>query len=185
MNPSKPNIPSVSLTKEEMVKQLNQKITDLNQLYARFKQEHQRYQDPSSQEMLSQIKVKLAKLSALRQKLLDVSTAKNEDAEVGQIEKVGPEGVTIASKDPANKIKQIVPQTSLAKDPTTGKLILNKAAGTTAAGSTEQPQGPKPGEEVAMVSDSVGDTSPISGNEDHDEISKLLVSKLRHLAGIK
>lgn len=114
-----------------------------------------------------------------------------EDADVGQIEKVGPEGVTIASKDPANKIKQIVPQTSLVKDPT-GKLILNKAATGAAAGAPGTPAAKpeadttiKPGAEVAVVSDesispNSGSESPISGDEAEDN----LTTRLKKLAGL-
>lgn len=227
MNPTKPKTSSPSLSKQEMIKQINQKIAELNRLYIHFRQEKQKFQDPSSDEMMAHIRSKLAQLSGLREKLLNVADSNNvtnkntpkvedsnfkEGGEVGKIEKIGPDGVTIASTDPSNKIKTVVPQTSLIKDPTTGKYVLNKVSGTTAAPGTAPQQAaqdkPRPGQQVNMVADSMkedpspvgsvnspqddnkldassaGVNSPISGDEDHDEISKMLVMKLRQLAGL-
>jgi hypothetical protein len=110
----------------------------------------------------------------------------SEEAAVGKIEKVGPEGATIASTNPADKTKTIVPQNMIAKDDK-GNLVVNKTAAGTAAGE-ENPV--RPGAEVAITAgedmmSAPNDTmSPINGDNDHDEISKLLIKKLKALAGL-
>lgn len=110
----------------------------------------------------------------------------SEELAVGKIEKVGPEGATIASTNPADKTKTIVPQNMIGKDDK-GNLVVNKTAGGTGAGQ-ENPV--RPGAEVAITADedamapSTDSMSPIHGDNDHDEISKLLIKKLRALAGL-
>jgi hypothetical protein len=129
-----------------------------------------------------------------------------EEISQGSIKSVTPQGgVEIVSKDPNDPIKsQTVDQKFLIKDPKSGSLMLNKTA-MTASGPGQQglDQNPiKPGAPVSVVSaedvhavdahqdihgGEVTDTntqSPIGGDQEHDEITKLLVSKLRQLAGM-
>lgn len=111
----------------------------------------------------------------------------SEEASVGKIEKVGPEGATIASTNPADKTKTIVPQNMIAKDEK-GNLVVNKTAAGTGGAGQENPV--RPGAEVAITADEDmmsppnDSMSPIHGAQDHDEISKLLIKKLRALAGL-
>ena len=129
-----------------------------------------------------------------------------EEISQGSIKTVTPQGgVEIVSKDPNDPIKsQTVDQKFLIKDPKSGSLMLNKTAMTaTGPGQTGAEENPiKPGAPVSVVSaedvhavgshqgahgDEVTDTntqSPIGGDQEHDEITKLLVSKLRQLAGM-
>ena len=78
--------------------------------------------------------------------------------------------------------------TALAKDPTTGKLKLSLAPqGPGQAAPQQEPNdGIKPGAdvEIGTVEDMADSKSAITGDEEHDEISKLLVRKLRRLAGV-
>jgi hypothetical protein len=129
-----------------------------------------------------------------------------EEIKQANIKTVTPQGgVEIVSKDPNDPIKsQTVDQKFLIKDPKTGSLMLNKTAMTaTGPGQTGAEENPiKPGAPVSVVSaedvhavgahqgahgDEVTDIntqSPIGGDQEHDEITKLLVSKLRQLAGM-
>jgi hypothetical protein len=129
-----------------------------------------------------------------------------EEIKQANIKTITPQGgVEIVSKDPNDPIKsQTVDQKFLIKDPKSGSLMLNKTAMTaTGPGQTGAEENPiKPGAPVSVVSaedvhavgahqsahgDEVTDTntqSPIGGDQEHDEITKLLVSKLRQLAGM-
>lgn len=107
--------------------------------------------------------------------------------------------------------KTVVPLGSgmLSKDEQ-GNLVLNKAAAAqanqqAAAGGQQQQQPIKPGQQVRVTTepteathrigavggthgDEVTDTntqSPIGGDEEHDELSKLLIKRLRKMAGLE
>lgn len=106
-------------------------------------------------------------------------------------------GNEVEITDPTTKVKTTVPTNSpmLGKD-AEGNLVLHdkpNAAGTqTAPGQPPKPEPIKPGTKVAIASEdaecddneATGGLSPVSGHEDHDEVSKLLVQKLRKLAGL-
>jgi hypothetical protein len=129
-----------------------------------------------------------------------------EEIKQANIKTITPQGgVEIVSKDPNDPIKsQTVDQKFLIKDPKSGSLMLNKTAMTaTGPGQTGAAENPiKPGAPVSVVSaedvhaidahqgahgdeeTSTNTQSPIGGDQEHDEITKLLVSKLRQLAGL-
>lgn len=129
-----------------------------------------------------------------------------EEIKQANIKTITPQGgVEIVSKDPNDPIKsQTVDQKFLIKDPKTGSLMLNKTAMTaTGPGQTGAEENPiKPGAPVSVVSaedvhaidahqgahgdeeTAINTHSPIDGDQQHDEITKLLVSKLRQLAGL-
>lgn len=105
-------------------------------------------------------------------------------------------GNEVEITDPTTKVKTTVPTNSpmLGKD-AEGNLVLHDkptAGGTqTAPGQPPKPEPIKPGTKVAIASEdaggddeATGTMSPVSGQEDHDEVSKLLVQKLRKLAGL-
>ena len=78
-----------------------------------------------------------------------------------------------------------------AKNP--GRYTLNPQAVQPGSDSDEQGIGPKVGSQVSIPDQATEEdmmvppndsTSPIHGGEDHDEVSKLLVLKLKRLAGL-
>ena len=78
-----------------------------------------------------------------------------------------------------------------AKNP--GRYTLNPQAVQPGSDSDEQGTGPKVGSQVSIPDQATEEdmmvppndsTSPIHGGEDHDEVSKLLVLKLKRLAGL-
>lgn len=138
--------------------------------------------------------------------ILDKDDEVNEADVVSKISAATAKDVTIDNPDGT---KTVVPMATgmLSKDEQ-GNLVLNKAAAAQASqqaaagGAQQQPIKPgqqvrvttEPSEDIHRVSamggehgDEVTDTntkSAISGDEEHDEVTKLLVKRLRKLAGL-
>lgn len=148
--------------------------------------------------------------SAVNAELRIITREKNKSlSEADVMSKISAATAKDVTIDNPDGTKTVVPMATgmLSKDEQ-GNLVLNKAAaamaGKTAAAGGAQQQPIKPGQQVRVSTepsedvhrvsaagtthgDEVTDTntkSAISGDEDHDEITKLLVQRLRKLAGI-
>lgn len=185
--------PDVDAVKKQMVLAPNGEVD----LLATMQKALQTFQDPKFKQML-------ADLDAL---VKQAENVKEADV-VSKISAATAKDVTIDNPDGT---KTIVPLGSgmLSKDEQ-GNLVLNKAAAAqanqqAAAGGQQQQQPIKPGQQVRISSEPVEDVhrigavggthgdevkgtntkSAISGDEEHDEISKLLINRLRKMAGLE